>query len=565
MVALLAWRVTVGVDLTDESYYVTFLDGWLKDGLGRGENLVVHQTAALLLFPAARLYTWIAGGERGIVLFLRFVFLAMACAAGLCQYRFIRRLRGAAVAWSSALLALCFIPFSLPAPSYNTIGMFGMLAALALFGVAAAQRPRGDHGTTPAMLSGAAWMVTVVAYPTLAGALLALLVVALAGARDRDGRRALLGYAAICAVFQLAGAGLLLAAFGWTRLWQMLRFTGTAMQNTEYLDAKLQKSLELFGDHPAFDVLCLTAAALGVWLLTAGPARRRVAWPSLLTAALVLASFATGPALWFPPHDIVVLLVLVGLGALRSEGRPAIPAIYAASVVGGVLTAVSSSNGIYNFPIGGLAAAALAPALLVPRDAPRHAVAAQCGVLLLTAALFCAGAFASIYGESANPLVARAVRVRDGPFAGLLTDADQAAFIAAAGAALGARVGAGDTILVLGRAAGVYLLTDASAMAPSAFDYWQFYGSLPPRMEALMAAFYRVPAHRPDLVAVFADARTYPLAPWARDLLAGYAADTRVTVGSWSLSLYRRCDPAGCPAPTTDGERSQTREPNTWP
>ena len=139
--------MTIGVDLTDELYYVTFLDGWLKDGLGRGENLVVHQTAALIVFPAAQLYTWIVGSERGLVLFLRFIFLAMACAAGLCQYRFIRRVREEAVAWSSALLVLCFIPFSLPAPSYNTIGMFGMLSALALFGVAALPRRTGVYAS----------------------------------------------------------------------------------------------------------------------------------------------------------------------------------------------------------------------------------------------------------------------------------------------------------------------------------------------------------------------------------------------------------------------------------
>ena len=126
VLALLAYRMTIGVDLSDESCYATFLDGWLKDGLGHSENLVVHQSSALLLLPAAQLYAWVAGSERGLVLFLRFIFLAMAGVASLCQYWFISRIRGKPVALSSALLVLCFIPFSLPAPSYNTIGMFGI-------------------------------------------------------------------------------------------------------------------------------------------------------------------------------------------------------------------------------------------------------------------------------------------------------------------------------------------------------------------------------------------------------------------------------------------------------
>jgi hypothetical protein len=557
VLGLLAYRMTIGVDLSDESYYVTFLDGWLKDGLGQGENLEVHQSAALLVFPAAWLWTWIVGTERGLVLFLRCIFLAIACVASLCQYRFIRRVRGEAVAWSSALLVLCFMPFGLPAPSYNTIGMFGTVSALALFGCAALPRQQVAYGVLAAVLSGFAWMVAVIAYPTMAAALAVLLALALLAARDRGERLRLLGYAMICACFQFCGACLLLAVFGWTRLWQMLRFTNTAMQTSESINVKLAESLDVFVVHPAFGTLCVAAAALGIWLLVAGRDRRRDAWPSLLVVAIVFASYVTQTALWFPPHDIVVLLALAGVFTMRScqgtDGQAVIRVIYAVSVVGGLITSGTSDNGIHNFPIGGLAAAALAPALLVPRGAPCAVVATQCGMMLLTAALFCTSAFASIYGEIANPLTSRAVRVKDGAFAGLLTNVDQAAFIMAATAALREVVGRGRTIAVLGRPAGIYLLTDASPMAPSTWDYWQFHGSLPPRINALMAAFYRVPAHRPGVVAVFADPRTYKLAPWARDLLAGYVAAGQVSVGPWSLSLYEPYNAPAYPAPLPHG------------
>jgi hypothetical protein len=68
-----------------------------------------------------------------------------------------------------------------------------------------------------------------------------------------------------------------------------------------------------------------------------------------------------------------------------------------------------------------------------------------------------------------------------------------------------------------------------------------------------MEAFYRVPAHRPDVVAVFTDPRTYPLAPWVRDLLTDYIAGDRVTVAPWSLAIYERCKTPGCAAQTTRG------------
>ena len=547
----LAYRMTIGVDLSDESYYVTFLDGWLKDKLGHGENLVVHQTAALLVFPAARLYTWIVGSERGLVLFLRGIFLAMACVASFCQYRFIRRLRDEAVARLSALLVLCFIPFSLPAPSYNTIGMFGMLSALALFGAAALPPRQAADRSIVAILSGFAWMITVVAYPTLLVALLALLVLALFAARDRAERLHLLGYAMICAFFQFVGACVLLAVFGWTRLWEILRFSSAAMQIAETMSAKFAQSLDLFAEHRAFGALCLAAAALGLWLLASGRGRRRHIWPTAFVVAIVVASYVTGTALWLQPHDIVVLFALTGLFMMQTsghpDGQPVIGVIYATSLIGGLITAATSDTGIHNFPTGGLTAAVLAPALLVPRDAPGRTVAAQCGMLLLTALLFCGSALANVYGETANPLTARSVRIDDGVFAGLLTNADQAEFIAAATAALGERLGRGKTMLVLGRPAGIYLLTDASPMTPSTWDFWQFHGSLPPQMNAQMAAFYREATHRPDLVAVFTDPATYPLAPWARDLLRSYVATDRVSVGRRSLELYERCGGPACP------------------
>jgi hypothetical protein len=39
LLTLLAYRMTIGVDLSDESYYATFLDGWLKDGLATARTL----------------------------------------------------------------------------------------------------------------------------------------------------------------------------------------------------------------------------------------------------------------------------------------------------------------------------------------------------------------------------------------------------------------------------------------------------------------------------------------------------------------------------------------------
>src|SRR5688572_17100301 len=41
---LTAYRITIGVDLRDESYYISFIDGWLKTGIQAGSARVLHQT-----------------------------------------------------------------------------------------------------------------------------------------------------------------------------------------------------------------------------------------------------------------------------------------------------------------------------------------------------------------------------------------------------------------------------------------------------------------------------------------------------------------------------------------
>ena len=219
------------------------------------------------------------GGECGLILFLRFIFLAMAAIAALCQYWFVSRLRGKAVAWSSALLVLCFIPFSLPAPSYNTIGMFGMLSALACFGVATFARPRAQYSAVAAILSGLAWMAAIIAYPTMPVVLLVFLALAFLTARDRSERLHLLGYAMICLVVQFCGACLLLLLYSWTRLWQIQEFSSHALQSSEDQSTKFAMSLAPLVSRPAFDMLCLAAMTVGIWLLVAGRDRCRDAGP----------------------------------------------------------------------------------------------------------------------------------------------------------------------------------------------------------------------------------------------------------------------------------------------
>ena len=57
VIVFLAYRMSIGIDLSDESYYVSFIDGWLKTGIQASSTLGMHQTAALLVYPFAKIFT----------------------------------------------------------------------------------------------------------------------------------------------------------------------------------------------------------------------------------------------------------------------------------------------------------------------------------------------------------------------------------------------------------------------------------------------------------------------------------------------------------------------------
>jgi hypothetical protein len=531
---VLTYRLTLGVNLGDEAYYATFLDDWLKQGVGGSRNLVLHQTAELLVLPSAMVYTWIVGSERGLILFLRGVFLTMASVASLCHYLFVRKIRNEPIAVASALLVLCFIPFSLPAPSYNTIGMFGVVSALALFGVAATTQRR-TASRAAAVLSGLAWMITVMAYPTLAMALAILLLFAVTAAHDRRERVLLLGYALTCAFFQLCAAGFLLVIYGYARLEDMYRFTNGAVRFSDGIANKIASAAGLLLEHQLLSTMCLTAFAIGVL-----SARRRgwfeSAWV-LLLAATVIGSRLGDTALFFRPHDVILLLTLAGLSSVllrrNADDAPVVRVIFATSLIAGLITTLTSSTGFLAFPIGALEAASLAPAVLLPRGVSSTTLAAQFGTMVLIAVLFCADAFAQIYTEGSNPLLSPSQRLRGGAFAGLLTDLDEAAFITSSTAALRRVDGPQKKIVVVGPFSGLYLLTD---MVPGALSSYEFGSSS--SINAQMEAFYSSPNNRPDVIALTTDPLHHALPPWVSNLLVNYREITHVVSGNRSLDLY---------------------------
>ena len=104
------------------------------------------------LAPRPRHRRWSKIRSAGLLVGLPAIALAVGCQL---------------LAWAGGIFVLSFIPFGLPAPSYNTLGQQALTIALALFGYAALLDGRTRQQAWCLIASACAWAVATVVYPPL--------------------------------------------------------------------------------------------------------------------------------------------------------------------------------------------------------------------------------------------------------------------------------------------------------------------------------------------------------------------------------------------------------------
>lgn len=539
--ALLAIRMVIGIDLTDEAYYTAFIDGWLKTGIDANTALSLHQTAALLIYPFALAYAKLQGGVDGIALFLRVVYLAATALTGCIFYSFVRRFRSDDIAVFAALLVASFIPFSLPAPSYNTLGMLAMTCAMS----AGAQYAmdivdsRSSCCRKWALVSAASWTVAVVSYPTLV-VVQALFVAGLAYAIPKEKRQVLLAYALTCAAIHALGIAVLLASFGLAKLLAMLTFSNASLQVSSGLLAKVQRLLSPFARSPLFALLGLAMVVIGIVARHARSSTLQVCLAASVLVVMAIAS-TTGPVLFAKTHDLVLLAALLGAGLALNDSfaihqKKLFRMLLCVRSIAGLVTALTATNGLVNFAVGGFFAAALALTLVLPANA-RGWPAPQLAVLTGVAGLFLWNAYAFVYGEVGNPLLDQPQRITQGVFRNLLTSRVQRESIAEVTRLIAEIQPAPASILVLGRLPGVYLLSTAKPMTLSTWDFGQHNEPLP-KIEQIRIAFFKDPAHRADVVVEVSDPWTKPPSEVDRLTLTHYVTCRTFRLKSLDLTLH---------------------------
>ena len=143
LVALaITWRrLFLGVDLSDEGFYVAVPYRMALGARPFVDEMSMLQTAGFFVYPFVKLYVWLTGGADGIVLFTRHLYLAWVALVALLAWLGLKTV----VRWEHALVAsfvcVTFVFVSTTNLSYNTLGA-GLLAIGMGLGARGANKPR---------------------------------------------------------------------------------------------------------------------------------------------------------------------------------------------------------------------------------------------------------------------------------------------------------------------------------------------------------------------------------------------------------------------------------------
>ena len=159
-------RLYYGVDFTDESFYAALPWSFTLGHRPWLDELAIHQLAAQLTTPFVAGWVWLKGDQQGLVLFLRHLYLVWVVLCAVAAGRLLRPVAGPIAAALLAGVAIAWVPFLIPSPSYNTLSSFGLLGGCALLALAGQRGGRPWHAFAGTGLLA----VTSIAYPPLVAA-----------------------------------------------------------------------------------------------------------------------------------------------------------------------------------------------------------------------------------------------------------------------------------------------------------------------------------------------------------------------------------------------------------
>lgn len=512
--ALLVYvRLFVGVDFTDESFYVGLPWAFVLGHRPIVDELAVQQFSGIPLIPFVLLYRVVTGGPEGLVLFVRHLYFVGALLSSWLVARYFGRQLGKAIGLLLAAVVIGFVPYGIPSISYNTEAGLGLVSGFLLLASTA-------HSHRPALSAflGTLLLLSVgFAYPTLT--LVGVIVTVASMIRLRIIRRDVAGR---CAFACIAAAALWAAPVAWLVGTYGSPESYSAMYDHHTLlgiqGGGVEKVRFLMGQ-----VVWATWFLVAVGLLVVAVVLVMRSGLPALPATLILA--ATGPALWlasdlYQPRraaHATTAFMLAGFAALavfllassgqneRRRSRVEFAGIVSGAVLACACIAWSSANGLRATGAGLLPAALVGLGLLStvakPRGVPGGAPFGKFAALLTSLVAFeIFGLYVFVYRDA--PITELDTPVEGSVFAGLRTTRERAQFIAELEADLAPQAMQDGTVLFFDYFPAGYLFSELVPVTPSIwmFPLHGFTGN--PDIRALYARDLAERESLPDLVVV---------------------------------------------------------------
>lgn len=534
--ALLAmlWRMRYGIDFSDEAFYIALPMRFALGDRPFVDELNIGQTAGLLIYPFVRIYSMVAGGMTGIVLFIRLLYIAFFALVGWSAYALARTRLAAPTALIIGTACICYIPYGLPGLSYNTLSM-GLFAS-GLFVIARwlllDDRPRSIV-RSPILWAGVAHAAACFAYASLVlGVASSALTIVLLARGQRV--RATLLYAAGGALFCVVISPLLIAA-GRANLEAMMAYSGGSSAAAGFTVPVMSAKLTAFlSQYPQLPFAAFVAA------ISMTAARR---YPLVTAVGLCFLPFlARGSLLTGPQASLGYVACFALLGPIFSVGlaesrtaRVLCIGVCVPSFVAGAVSGLTSGNGVVAVGLGMYAGAigtAIILAIFIDETLKRGGwtvlrpyVGLSSIVLVWILVQFVAAPDCIYRDGPRGELIAK---VTDGPYKGLYTGAVKREFLRTMTADIRA-YGRGEHALFMYDLPAGYLIAYRRPLVSSA---WIF--SFPSRIEPDAVSF-RKKVRPGDLVIVD---RLQPRMPLDRAVLDMSDAIVTRTNAGWGYTVY---------------------------
>jgi hypothetical protein len=346
MLCGLIFRLTVGVDFGDESFYIVVAKSMMAWGHPFVMNATLAQTAAWILIPFIQLWHLIGMDDGGLVLWLRMVYLATNCLCAGILFLAAKARLDSTRALLVALLPLVWVPFGLPALSYNTMGESGFLCGLLLYCYTREDKSFWLSTWVATIL----FAISCVAYPPMAFPCVVFLAARIITAPDPEARKrriCSIGFFAAAGLTLLFLAALLCGPENLLRSFSIVNLIGASYK--QHMGEIIAWEFSGGNFSFLFFVCILTAIAQipkdNVWLKTF----------SMVIFALVLSTTAclsTNMQAQSHPEIILLSIFLIPTMILGKKIPIDSKLAFFSSVLAGTTFAFSSSNGPTNYPLG---------------------------------------------------------------------------------------------------------------------------------------------------------------------------------------------------------------------